>query len=562
MLIYNYKKEFLGIDESDLEALGLSDLASLRAEAADFADLFVKTPGHIHNFKHVHWIDYITCNEAGVSPKAVIHVKGRNYTTNIDIRTIYLVDNPSEKAFAVYLSNIRPLSQSQSDQISSDVVGRAAPAAATEPAEIFAAPSAPVQEERLEATFDPYEADVEPQSPNIIEDIYESTPTVDDFASDEPLDIDLGPEETELEEYIQESIEPEVQKTIEPSIATEKIEEVIIDENDPFANYVFNPQLASEELGLPIDLVEEFIQDFISQANSFKEDLYDSASTGDLDNVKIQSHKLKGVAANLRVEDALDALTIINTSENPAEIKTNLDRLYRIIHKLSNPGSSAAEIQETSQEVDEDEFVLSIKEDEPTVTEDVKVESEEPEPVAVEKADVIDFAQDIAESEIEIDDALVPDSLNLVQLEDDEFLKQNVVENSVSDEDLAILDTPIDEPDEDIQTEAMEIDIPYDKKLVAKEIGIDIESFNELFNDYINESQELTASIENSIAKDDLSACRSSAIKLKGMSENMRIHKFDNELETIINSSSTDGLNDSIESIVSKLGQISEAGDK
>jgi len=42
MLIYNYKKEFLGIDEVDLEVLGLSDLADLRAEAADFADLYTQ----------------------------------------------------------------------------------------------------------------------------------------------------------------------------------------------------------------------------------------------------------------------------------------------------------------------------------------------------------------------------------------------------------------------------------------------------------------------------------------------------------------------------------------
>lgn len=78
MLIYNYKKEFLGIDESDLELLGLSNLADLRAEAADFADLFVKTPGFIHNFKHVHWIDYITCNDSGVESKAIIHIKNKN----------------------------------------------------------------------------------------------------------------------------------------------------------------------------------------------------------------------------------------------------------------------------------------------------------------------------------------------------------------------------------------------------------------------------------------------------------------------------------------------------
>ena len=81
MLIYNYKKEFLGIDENDLTALGLSNLADLRAEAADFADLFVKTPGFIHNFKHVHWIDYIVCNTDGIiSGLTNFHAKAATHT--------------------------------------------------------------------------------------------------------------------------------------------------------------------------------------------------------------------------------------------------------------------------------------------------------------------------------------------------------------------------------------------------------------------------------------------------------------------------------------------------
>jgi len=53
MLIYNYQKEFLGIDEKDLKTLGFNSLSELRAEVTDFADLFVKTPGYVHNFQHV-----------------------------------------------------------------------------------------------------------------------------------------------------------------------------------------------------------------------------------------------------------------------------------------------------------------------------------------------------------------------------------------------------------------------------------------------------------------------------------------------------------------------------
>ena len=77
MLIYNSRKEFQGIDEKDLSALGCKTLSELRAESADFADLFVRTPGFIHNFKYVHWIDYITYGGSSTTPKAIIHIKIR-----------------------------------------------------------------------------------------------------------------------------------------------------------------------------------------------------------------------------------------------------------------------------------------------------------------------------------------------------------------------------------------------------------------------------------------------------------------------------------------------------
>ncbi|MCW8894655.1 Hpt domain-containing protein [Sulfurimonas sp.] len=540
MLIYNYKKEFLGIDESDLEALGLSDLAQLRAEAGDFADLFVKTPGHIHNFKHVHWIDYITCNETGVAPKVIIHVKNKNYTSNIDVKTIYLVDSPSKKAYIVNLTNLRPLSHTQSEKISIDVSQRPAPTAMTEPVELFTTPGSIVHEESQEASFDPYESDLSDTPSNLVEDIYESDIPPEDFASDEPLDIDFGDEEIEVEDF-QKS---ETQATPEPqAVAEDKIQ---VDENDPFANYVFDPHIASEELGLPTDLVEEFIQDFISQANSFKEELYEATQRTDLDSVKIQSHKLKGVAANLRIEDALDALTIINTSDDTSVISHNLDRLYRIINKLSNTGAAVnptPDIQKETTEEDEEDFILSFKDDE------AKPDVE---------ADEISFADDIPAAKIEIDDSQVPESIDIPELEDDMFLKQDdsTIQSEVADEDLSILDDVYD------TQEVLDTTMPYDKELVANDIGLDIDSFNELFEDYINESRELTTSMKNALTDDDFNAYKHYAIKLKGMSDNMRVNNFNDDLEAIINSSDISATADSLDNIILKLEQISTTGDK
>jgi len=121
MLIYNSQKEFLGIDQKDLNTLGFNDLVSLKTEAADFADLFVKIPGHIHNFKHVHWIDFITCAESNEKSKAIINVNSKSFKCSIDIKTAYLVDAPESEAYLVYLNNLRALTSEEHEHILANI---------------------------------------------------------------------------------------------------------------------------------------------------------------------------------------------------------------------------------------------------------------------------------------------------------------------------------------------------------------------------------------------------------------------------------------------------------
>lgn len=528
MLIYNHKKEFLGIEESDLKTLGLSSLADLRAEVADFADLFVKSPGYIHNFKHVHWIDYITCNESGVDSKAIINVKGKSYSTTIEIRTIYLVDSPAQKAYIIELPNIKALSQAQNEKIAITAAQKQDEPITTPKA----APKNVLTHERL--------------NPNIVKDIYEED--IHEFA------FDVGkPLETEIEEEKREVVTaPVVEK--EKPVIKEPLKKLLIEkkeehkEEDSFADYIYDPHVASEDLGLPIDLVEEFVQDFIAQANSFKNDLYESAKKGNSDNLKIQSHKLKGVAANLRIEDALDALSIINSSSNDDEIIANLDRLYRIINKLGNKENTVVKAEVSAgkpKEVEED-LVLSFKD-----------ESFSPAKKADKQKDL---------STIEIDDSQVPDSIDMPELADDEFLKQKPIveidEDMMIDEDLPLLSESESVLQDKVNEEIQESVLHYDKKKIAHDIGLDIDSFNELFEDYLSETKELTESMSSSIEKNDLYACKNTAIKLKGMSENMRIHDFDSSLEAIINSADANSAKPFVKSVLSKIDLISKTEGK
>ncbi len=530
MLIYNYKKEFLGVDEADLEALGLNTLADLRAESADFADLFVKTPGCIHNFKHVHWIDYVL-DKNGAESKVIIHVQNKNYAASLNINTAYLVDSPSEKAFSVELSNIRALSSSQAEKLLNDINEKPAPQPASGSTELFTTPGSiihdgtdsEIEEDMGEVSFDPYESKNTTPSSSTVEDAYETEIEIEDLTADDaPLDV-------ELEEMSYS--EPEEVKEVVPEVVQETKEEIKAPSIEgEYANYIYNPEVASEELGLPIDLIEEFIQDFIAQAESFKDELFKSIDEQEADNIKIQSHKLKGVAANLRIEDALDAISLVNSSDNYDEITEQLNRFYIMIDKLSGKIATQAVEVETPIEIeedDDDEFVLSFKEDTPSLAEEKEV----------------------------IQDSDVPESISIAELADDEFLNTNPSEGTV-EEDLSILDEDTDADDTNTQEEALDIAMAYDKELIANDIGLDIDSFNELFNDYIKEAKELSQTILDSANNNDLPICKSLASKLKGMSENMRIHKLDSELEAIIGTSDTNLINESVNTIQTKLAQI------
>jgi len=432
MLIYNSQKEFIGIDKKDLMTFGFSSLSELLDISKEFADLFVKTPKHIHNFKHVHWIDYILCMDDDEEAKVIINLNTKNYECILTIDTAYLTNNPSEEA---YLINLKIIDTIELDEtIKTDEI-------LTPTKELI------IEEEQKEIP--------------IVEKI-DIDETID-ITIDEPLDILIDDEPT---------VESEPIEMIETIKKTENIEAPI---------YRFDPKVASDELGLPIDLIEEFIEDFINQAKEFKKELYSSLNDGNLDKVQKLSHKLKGVAANLRIEDAKEILVVINTSNDLDEIKNNLDSLYTIIKKLAN--------EET---IKNDEII------EDTVDDDI------------------------------FDDLLIPLENEIPQDSEDDYL----------------IDSEIDK-------------ISYDKVIAANEIGLDEENFNQLFNDFKHETNILCNNIQTALENNDYKTWQQRAIELRSMSENMRLYDYDDALTTIIETTDSTKVQDSLDTIKSIMVKIS-----
>ena len=592
MLIYNSQKEFIGMDETDLSLLGFSNLAQLRSESADFADLFVKTPGYIHNFKHVHWIDFIVCADSAETPKVIIHANEKNFRCNINITTAYLTDSPSSKAYLVNLQNLRELTKTESSNVSSDIKEKATPVAVHEEEVVpfnVSTPTPVTIPDEPEIIEDTYEIPLEEPK----EDINDHLDIIHDQYDDAPLDIQIeddketdsdAPLEIQIEDDFKLDIEEELSQEVLSTPSTDASFVTIEDDDEYNKEYVFDPHLASDELGLPIDLIEEFIEDFIAQAKDFKRGLYDSLNDGDISNVKILSHKLKGVAANLRIEDAFEVLTIINTSTDTDVLHKNLNYLYKIIAKLageelSKPVATPTLEIATPEEEDfiEDDFVLDFKE----IEDEPETPIVEPKIQKQEEKDEEDLYMD---HELNIDDSEVPQSIEIPELADDDFISEESVEAiEIAEEELNVDLETIDE--EELSKELLEIDdlpdlleietetllediseeeaitINYDKLQVADEIGIDSDSFNELFQDYTSESKELSSTILDAINANDSQKWKYATLKLKGMSDNMRVHDFTNELELLLSTDDTDIALSTINKISSIISKISDIED-
>jgi HPt (histidine-containing phosphotransfer) domain-containing protein len=574
MLIYNHQKEFIGIDEEDLKTLGFSNLSQLRAESADFADLFVRTPGYIHNFKHVHWIDFVACADPSESSRVIIDVNGKTLKASISIETLFLTDNPSSKAYLVRLNNLKALSSEETENISEELASRPMPAAAVEPVvvqepvkEVFVQEETPVQTPVQEDFSTPLAMDIddfdlpeEEAQEELIPDSFELNETPS-FEDEIPQSIEIDGFDFDDEE---EEEEPVVVAD-EPAVQTQ---EEIIDENFDY-DYKYDPQVASDELGLPIDLIEEFIQDFIAQSHEFKEGLYNALDADDLDNVKILSHKLKGVAANLRIEDAFNTLSIINTSEDTVEIRSHLATFYKIIAKLSGEEIKAVEtpLADTTKEIS-----LDISEPQ----EDLYQDHEE-----INLADEIEIELETSEKEPQEEplDEDVPQTIEMPELADDDFLQIETDLEDIDDLDLNVEEDIELEVEKDVLDLEMELQeeaeaqdivlkedpteevsaiLEYSKEQVASEIGLDEETFQELFKDFATESIKATQSIEQALNEDNLAKAQKEIIKLKGMSENMRITNYNQELEILTSSSNKDERIDALKRIETIIQEISK----
>jgi len=558
VLIYDHNKEFIGIDQESLDLLGYERFEDLIHEHRDVAELFVKKPGYIHNFTNFPWIDFVMHAESD-DAKVIIAGKKKAFSANVEILKLHLSKAPEEDAFLVKLKNVQNYQLDASEQpeqsptpinLGAQDFNSVRKDAEPEPAPI----PEPIPEPQFEQPPLEIDEDIflqeEPPAPQEIE-IAAATPAKEE---EEELDIFFHADEVEEETNLFDpNIERVQEADIEKIVEEEKIAPMLgayLNEDDKGYlsdlkvgdEYVYDPSIAADELGLPVDLIEEFIGDFIKQAHEFKEQLFTAVNDGDFDNIKVLSHKLKGVAANLRIEDSFEVLRNVNETEDLKECKANLKQFYLTIAKLEGKDIEEVKVElekpidmydltpkfEPTVEQEEEIFPLDLPDldeyeasAEPIMLDSLAQETE-PEPAVTSNDD------DLYDFGLVVEDNTEP----LIVLDDEEEITSDIQQ---FEEEEIISDIQDFEPPVAAEAENAPV-LTFDINSAAGAIGLNADLVAALIDDYIVEANEMKPKLTDVIASSDAVRWKGYATQLKGVSDNLRITEISDTLQKLITS--------------------------
>jgi hypothetical protein len=138
-------------------------------------------------------------------------------------------------------------------------------------------------------------------------------------------------EEKEDTSLPEEQIETQTENTEEPFLLDEQASNDTttsttgfgsIDLNDVHPiHFDFQLEEAANDLSLPVELIEEFVHDFIEQAHTETKKMLDAYEKGDLETIQKIGHLLKGTSSNLRINALSDTLYKIQFCEESSQLE-------------------------------------------------------------------------------------------------------------------------------------------------------------------------------------------------------------------------------------------------
>ena len=95
---------------------------------------------------------------------------------------------------------------------------------------------------------------------------------------------------------------------------------ITLDDVKPI-HFDFQLEEAANDLSLPVELIEEFVHDFIEQGHIETKNMLQAYEEGDLEKIQKIGHLLKGASSNLRIKDLSDTLYKIQFCENSDDLE-------------------------------------------------------------------------------------------------------------------------------------------------------------------------------------------------------------------------------------------------
>jgi len=177
------------------------------------------------------------------------------------------------------------------------------------------------------------------------EDTQKSESTSKEISEELNLDLSIdildevpkeqGKEDISLEEELELELFNEPEPQVTPPQEKEVLQKEVIPKETPTntgfgtinldsvkaKHFDFQLEEAANDLSLPVELIEEFVLDFIEQAHTETKKMLEFYEKGDLDAIQKIGHLLKGASSNLRIKPLADTLYKIQFCENPSHLE-------------------------------------------------------------------------------------------------------------------------------------------------------------------------------------------------------------------------------------------------
>lgn len=579
MILYDQERKLLAISDELIDFLGFNSIDEIKKSINDIADLFEEKPGYIYNFKNFSWISYIISNPLK-EHKAILNLKENNIEINLSIKTLISWDNKSN----YYLVSLSPIEATFSDNNLKSSYDN-----------IF---SNEIEDEQQNLNLEETFSNKEPKEEDLnidIENLLKESKTKEEIHPIDTIEEKLSQEQEEKQininfnELLKESLPEEKNVDLSLTKETESAEQLVEEkETQTEQESIYDYKKASKELEIDEEFLKELVYEFIDQAEELKDKIFDSLENGDTEKAHTLFHKIKGAAANLRIEQANEILSATRGEDDIDKLKVIANDFYEFLDKFKDYVLEKPKKEET-QEAKEESFNINLEDllkESEKEKEDIENKMKET-VLEIEEKQTPEAKEEIhppieKESELNIDidiDALLKENKEesekepSLETKEKENIQESIEESQPANIDLNInledllkeskeeknlvleaeekeesqkaieeisenlLPKPeieenllpaieISKEDTKIKEELEEnLLIPYDIETAQKDLGLSKEIILDFVKDYIEDTKKQKDRLNELIEKKDTKELRNTVHKLKGSATNLHINK-------------------------------------